>query len=358
MPSAQQHQQQQQHQQSKEERTPPRIILVVGACALDRILHLDSYPIQDSKMRCSQTFEYGGGNAANTASAMARLVDAKFLLQGGGHNRIGDGGGIGGTCSHSDDNNDGDNDGDGNEDNVGPITIKLLSKIGNDLVQKQICCELKQCGVDLSSPLFQIGPPETSSTRTTPIATVLVTTIEPHSRTCIYDPGTCGELTAADVNHLLQQQESMVGEDFDDIFDNVIHFHSDSRHTEAAALLAREAKRRGIPVSVDVERDRHSKAFDELIDSASIIFTNENKMSCTLERRLVIPVDAGGGGGETILMERRGRGKQDEDLMHVNQKGDLADVAALCYALEAMSMNKASADADASRRVKELVVTL
>ena len=263
-------------------------ILVVGACALDRILHLESYPPQDSKTRCSQTFEYGGGNAANTASTLARMSDAKFLK--GGDDTSEDGG-------------------------WASITIKLLSKIGNDSVKDQICCELEEFGVDLSSPLFKVDSEKSS---TTPIATVIVTTMEPHSRTCLYDPGTCGVLTAQDVQHI----------DLDHIFENVIHLHSDSRHTEAAALLAKDAQRRGIPVSVDVERDRLSQSFDDLLDAASMIFTNENKMSCTLKRRLV------------------------DGLTFPRDRGDLADVAYLCHAIESLNTE------DASCRRKDVVVTL
>ena len=54
------------------------------------------------------------------------------------------------------------------------------------------------------------------------------------------------------------------------------HLHSDTRHTEAAAFLARQANERNVPVSVDVERDRYSDEFDDLIDRASFVFTNEN----------------------------------------------------------------------------------
>ena len=262
-----------------------KTILVIGACALDRILHLESYPTEDTKTGCSQSFEYGGGNAANTASTMARLADSGIFRD---------------ACDHK-----------------VPIKVKLLSKVGNDMVKKKVCAELEEFGVDISSPLFKVGPKGSS----TPVATVLVTTLKPHSRTCIYDKGTCGVLTAQDIQN----------SDLDEIFSNVVHFHSDSRHTEAAALLATEAQRRKIPVSVDVERDRYSKAFDDLIKSASIIFTNENKMSCTLERRL-------------NMSYFRNEGKGD----------DLLDVCVLCHALWSFPLDRS----DCSREAKELVVTL
>ena len=44
------------------------VILVIGACALDRLLTVSSYPVADAKIRTNSYREVGGGNAANTAS--------------------------------------------------------------------------------------------------------------------------------------------------------------------------------------------------------------------------------------------------------------------------------------------------
>lgn len=44
------------------------VILVIGACALDRLLTVSSYPVADAKIRTNSYNEVGGGNAANTAS--------------------------------------------------------------------------------------------------------------------------------------------------------------------------------------------------------------------------------------------------------------------------------------------------
>jgi hypothetical protein len=44
------------------------VILVIGACALDRLLTVSSYPVADAKIRSNSYNEVGGGNAANTAS--------------------------------------------------------------------------------------------------------------------------------------------------------------------------------------------------------------------------------------------------------------------------------------------------
>ncbi len=151
------------------------------------------------------------------------------------------------------------------------IKVELLTKVANDTIMHQLCEELRACSVDLSSHLFIYGAEGTKS----PICTVVVSTSEPHSRTCFFDKGTCGVLDTADVNKV----------DMNEIFKDVILIHSDTRHTDAAVTLAREASKRGIQLSVDVERDRHSEAFDQLIDLATTIFTDENQMKQTIERR-------------------------------------------------------------------------
>ena len=92
------------------------------------------------------------------------------------------------------------------------------------------------------------------------------------SRTCIHTPGTCGEIMVEDV-------------DMDQVFEgNVIHFHSDTRNTAAARIVATEAKRRGIPVSVDAERDRGPPHFDALLNIADLVFTDKNMCGAFLRR--------------------------------------------------------------------------
>ena len=48
--------------------TDSPVILLIGACALDRLVTVSSYPTADSKIRSTSYNEVGGGNAANTAS--------------------------------------------------------------------------------------------------------------------------------------------------------------------------------------------------------------------------------------------------------------------------------------------------
>ena len=56
-------------------------ILVIGACALDRLLHVPFYPKEDGKILCHNTFQCGGGNAANTASSLGRISNSTALKQ-------------------------------------------------------------------------------------------------------------------------------------------------------------------------------------------------------------------------------------------------------------------------------------
>ena len=56
-----------------------KVILVVGSCGLDRLLTVSTYPEADSKVRSTAYHEVGGGNAANTASAMALLANATIF---------------------------------------------------------------------------------------------------------------------------------------------------------------------------------------------------------------------------------------------------------------------------------------
>jgi sugar/nucleoside kinase (ribokinase family) len=211
-----------------------QVVLVIGACGLDRLLTVPAYPTADAKVRTTAYNEIGGGNAANTATAMALLSGASFL-----------------------------------RDKNMNIRTKLLTKVGDDYIGKQLIEELKDAGVDLTCPLFRIGEKGT----TTGITSIIVSELE-QTRTCLHTYGTCGELTLQDVASV----------NMDEIFEHVVHFHSDSRHTDAALVLAREARKRGIPVSLDVEKDRNTVALDALLEVATIVFTNSNQIETYLTR--------------------------------------------------------------------------
>jgi sugar/nucleoside kinase (ribokinase family) len=206
-----------------------KVVLIVGACGLDRLLSLSSYPVADAKVRTRTYHEQGGGNAANTASAMGRLLDARFL------------------------------NADLTTTTTPAIRIKLLTKIGPDDVGRQLIDELHEFGVDTSSPLFRTSAPRT----TTSFTTIVVSELE-HTRTCFHTLGSCGELTVEDIQSV----------DLDDVFEDVVHLHSDARHTAASLYLVQQAKSRGIPVSVDIEKDRNTKDLDQLLELTDLLFTN------------------------------------------------------------------------------------
>jgi sugar/nucleoside kinase (ribokinase family) len=256
-------------------------ILIVGATTLDRLLHVTQYPTADSKTSCT-TYESGGGNAANTASALARLQIQPHLK--------------------------------GSE-------VKLLSKVSNDQTGDVLVEELQEYGVDLSCPLF------IRSQGTNSVVTVVVTNSPPHTRTCFFDAGTVGTLTLSDLRNI----------NLDVVFENATHLHSDTRHTEVALHLVRAAKyQQSVPIaiSVDVERDRLTKDFDELIDLSDIIFTNELLMLPILTRRL------GYNPFDSIKCDER------KFCFHLN-------VAMLCYCLR----STATSDSSSIGTSKELIVT-
>jgi sugar/nucleoside kinase (ribokinase family) len=208
------------------------VILVIGACALDRLLTVATYPSPDAKVRTTSYHEMGGGNAANTAAAMGFLKDASFLS-----NR--------------------------------KIRIRLLTKVGDDAVGRQLKDELEDSGVDTSSPLFQM----THQTCTS-FGTIIVDQ-ETHTRTCLFTCGSCGELTLKETDELV---------DVDHVFQNVVWVHSDSRHTAVSLWLAQHAKTRNIPVSCDSEKDRNTKELDQLLEISNVLFTNSGYMAPYLDR--------------------------------------------------------------------------
>ena len=132
-----------------------RVVLVVGACGLDRLLSVKKYPEADAKIRTTAYHETGGGNAANSAAAIGRLTDASFL-----------------------------------KDRT-RISVKYLGKVGRDELGQKLLKELNDSNVDTS--MCVRGPPGS----TTSFTTVIVSD-EEHTRTCIHTPGSCGELTVED----------------------------------------------------------------------------------------------------------------------------------------------------------------
>ncbi|GKZ00029.1 hypothetical protein MPSEU_000956300 [Mayamaea pseudoterrestris] len=147
------------------------------------------------------------------------------------------------------------------------MKIKLVSKVGDDTIADTLLENLNKAGVDTT---YVFRAPNT----TTSVTTVIVDSSE-HTRTCLHTLGTCGELTA-DETRVVMDKLLTDG--------SVIHVHSDGRHAEAALLLAREARLRNIPLSVDIEKDRHSIEVDWLLKNSTLLFTNSNQMGDYLAR--------------------------------------------------------------------------
>ena len=201
-----------------------KVFLIIGCCGLDRLLTVSRYPNADSKVRSTAYHEIGGGNAANTASAMALLSNASIFR---------------------------------NEH----FRVKLVSKVGDDYIGQQLKEELQKCGVDTSLVI------RGEAGSTTGFTSVIVSQ-EEQTRTCIHTPGTCGEFTLNDI----------ASENLDDLFANVVHLHSDCRQADLSLMLANEARERNIPISVDAEKDRHVKSLDQLLVMADMLFTNSTQI--------------------------------------------------------------------------------
>ena len=154
--------------------------------------------------------------------------------------------------------------------------------MGTDGIGRGLREDLGGGGVDCTSPLFVAGP----SGSTTSVTTVVVAE-EGRTRACLHTPGTCGELGTGDVERaLIGREEGFPEEGFpeegpeealDDLFRDAAVFHTDTRHTGAALYLAREAVRRGILVSVDVEKDR-GEAMERIVALASLVFGNVDRL--------------------------------------------------------------------------------
>jgi sugar/nucleoside kinase (ribokinase family) len=216
-------------------------------------------------------FEPRGGNAANTAHTMALLAMAQAF-----HHVIS-------KQKQNDENNNAvPETAAAATSSPSVVIVRLCSKVGDDDIGNKVVGDLQKAGVDLSCPLFQVA-----NGATTGLTTIIVSEMPEHTRTCLYTPGSCGELSLAEAKQLLQlsSHDHDGDEDNDDkehddrmimnqLFDNVVHFHADARHTDVAMFLARQAARRGISVSVDVEKDRGTAALDQLLKLANIVFTN------------------------------------------------------------------------------------
>jgi len=129
------------------------------------------------------------------------------------------------------------------------VRPRLITKIGTDSNGDLIVNEAERSNVDCT---YVLRSPETPS----PFTYVIVDQ-KTSTRTCIHTPAT-EELTPQEM------QPSML--------EGCEWLHLDGRHTLAAVELATMANGKGIPVSLDAEKDRPH--LDELITKADYLFTN------------------------------------------------------------------------------------
>ena len=190
----------------------PLPVLGLGAAGVDYNAMVERYPSPDDKIRVLAAVQSGGGNCANTLTALARLG----------------------------------------------VDCELLTKVGTDELGETVLNELVGDNVGISRVV--------RSHATNTAYTYVIIEQESSTRTCLHTPQT-EELTVDEVNSMLERSEKLSTLPYSLI-------HLDSRHTLAALTLAKVAISVGVPISIDAEKNR-PPYFDELLPLCSIIFTNE-----------------------------------------------------------------------------------
>lgn len=131
------------------------------------------------------------------------------------------------------------------------MRCRLLTKIGRDPAGSAVLAELRGDGVETSLVMASSG--------TSTAFTYVIVDKATSTRTCIHTP---------------QQEELEADEVRPMHLEGIHHVHLDSRHTAAALALACLAVARGIPVSIDAEKNRPPH-FEALVRLCDVVFTNE-----------------------------------------------------------------------------------
>jgi sugar/nucleoside kinase (ribokinase family) len=190
---------------------PPKI-LSVGLSAVDFVATVDHFPAPDEKMRSIDLLVEGGGNAANTACAMAGLLPK--------------------DCSN------------------------LLTAVGDDPNGNIIVTGLEDRAVNVIAENF----PGNS-----PFSYILSHNDEAsgeNTRTCIHQPSS-GDMSIDFVKKIAMTTLTDM---------TAVHF--DVRYPTAAVALARECIAKKVPYSVDVERPR--EGLEEILQGASVVICNSD----------------------------------------------------------------------------------
>lgn len=206
-------------------------IVFVGVACIDYIASTSSYPAEDAKVRSNHHLVAGGGNAANSASAAAKLG----------------------------------------------VPCAVLSKVGADAHGQLVKQQLADAGVETELLLQSDATP-------TAFTYVLVSEAT-QTRTCIHTPAT-ETLTVAEVSSMLRCHSSKSR------FTGCKVVHFDSRHTDAAVHLAEQlsaSAAEGVHMSstgvagsvppqqlltIDLEKERPH--LYELLPHCHIFFTNQH----------------------------------------------------------------------------------
>eukprot|EP00930_Biecheleria_cincta_P001502 TRINITY_DN102640_c0_g1_i1.p1 TRINITY_DN102640_c0_g1~~TRINITY_DN102640_c0_g1_i1.p1 ORF type:complete len:741 (+),score=108.03 TRINITY_DN102640_c0_g1_i1:53-2275(+) len=192
-------------------RKSPRVITCGLAC-VDILLSIDKFPEPDDKVRTEDCAWLGGGNAANTACALARL----------------------GT----------------------PTAI--LSMVGNDAMGKGIINELKADGVITDAIVLAPDSPSACTSILVDQQTV--------TRTCINTPMSRDMKT----EEALAQLDALFGHEHSE---EAKLLHLDCRHPDAAVALAGAVRhRQNVLITMDAERPR--PGLEELLQLSDVIFCN------------------------------------------------------------------------------------
>ena len=198
-----------------------KIVLGLGVACVDMIATVDTFPRPDDKIRALDVDLFSGGNIGNTLTAISKLDAAR---------------------------------------------TKVLTKIGNDSNGRFVLNDFAVAGIETEDVIV---------TSSSPTLMVYIIADSNATRTCIAAP----PKEEVEPNEVLEK----LGESTNrrqptkaaDILDGVTLVHLDSRHTAAAVTLTKAANQRGIPVSIDVEKDRPPHLKD-LLPLCDIIFTNQH----------------------------------------------------------------------------------
>ena len=198
-------------------------MVAVGGCATDWLARVGAYPPPDAKVRTTGPLEkQGGGNAANAATAAAKLG----------------------------------------------ARVSLITKIGSDNTGDDLKMDLERAGVDTSAAVRG---------GTTPFTYIIVDEAN-NTRTCIHTPGSAPiqphEIPNADeaLNDALWGCLWKSECSLEDVCSPIVLF--DGRLTEVAVSIAHAARSRDATLVVEAERLRAN--LDALLDLADVIVASKH----------------------------------------------------------------------------------